>query len=58
MYPCSVIELRFDITDVLSTGGPCRIAGRRDARRIHAGQKVGLRRLLETEAVHREYPFM
>lgn len=43
------------LADVLSPGGACRVAGRRDASRIHARSKVGLRGLLQAEAVYREY---
>lgn len=43
------------VADVLSAGGACRVAGRRDASRIHARSEAGLCRLLEAEAVYREY---
>lgn len=50
----NVIESN-SLADVLSPGGACRVTGRRDASRIHARSKTGLRRLLEAEAVYREY---
>lgn len=46
---------RNSLADILPPGGASRVTGRRDASRVHARSKAGFRRLLEAEAIYREY---
>lgn len=46
---------RNSLADILPPGGASRVTGRRDASRVHARSEAGFRRLLEAEAIYREY---